>query len=453
MLKQKETIVALATPPGIGSIGVIRLSGINAYEIGCKLTQTHLKTRHAHYLKFYDNDNQVIDQGIAIFFKAPHSFTGEDIVELQGHGGPVVMNLLIKAALNYGALLAKPGEFTERAFLNDKLDLAQAEAIADLIAASSENAAKSALRSLEGVFSQQINKLVDQLIYLRSYVESAIDFPDEEIDFLSDGKIESQLSVLKNQVNHILDISRQGAILNEGMTVVIAGKPNAGKSSLLNALSGKDSAIVTDIAGTTRDVLKEYIHVNGLPLHIIDTAGIRDSYDLIEQEGIKRALTAIEEADCILLVSDINEIADPSSKPQAITNLSKLTTLPTNIPTINVYNKVDLLKQPPTDSNNSIHISAKTGHGIEQLKNKLLEIIGFKSTNESLFTARERHINALESAKDHLNTGFEQLTIYHSGELLAEELKLAQNQLSSITGAYTADDLLGEIFSSFCIGK
>ncbi|MCF6775494.1 tRNA uridine-5-carboxymethylaminomethyl(34) synthesis GTPase MnmE [Thiotrichales bacterium 19X7-9] len=452
MLKQKDTIVALATPPGQGSIGVIRLSGNTAYTIGCQLTQTKLKARHAHYLNFYDDKEQIIDQGIAIYFKAPNSFTGEDIVELQGHGGPVVMDLIIKTALKHGALLAKPGEFSERAFLNEKLDLTQAEAIADLIAASSENAAKSAMRSLEGVFSKQINQLVEQLIYLRTYVESAIDFPDEEIDFLSDGHIEDKLSNLQKQVDKIIDTSRQGAILREGMTVVIAGKPNAGKSSLLNTLSGKESAIVTDIAGTTRDVLKEHIHINGLPLHIIDTAGLRESYDPVEQEGIKRALTAIEEADCILLVNDVNEMAEPTAKSKIPTNLAKFDTLPDNIPTVNIYNKIDLLSELPKDSDNSIHISAKTGYGIEKLKNKLLEIIGFKATNESLFTARSRHIQALESALNHLNSGFEQLT-YHHGELLAEELKLAQNALSSITGAFTADDLLGEIFSSFCIGK
>lgn len=450
MQKQKETIVALATPPGRGSIGVIRLSGEKAYDIGCKLVQTTLKKRHAHYLNFYNDHNSIIDQGIALFFKSPHSFTGEDIVELQGHGGPIVMDLIIEQALKYGARLAKPGEFSERAFLNDKLDLAQAEAISDLIEASSEKAAKSAIRSLQGEFSKEINKLIEGLIYLRTYVESAIDFPDEEIDFLSDGHIQTKLEKLQTHLNHVLDTSKQGSILREGMTVVIAGKPNAGKSSLLNALSGEETAIVTDIAGTTRDILKEHIHINGLPLHIIDTAGLRESEDIVEKEGIKRALAAIKEADCILLIEDIHESNNKNHMP----NLPPLLeSLPENIPKLYVFNKIDLTKHKPEIKNNTLYVSAKNNLGIDLLKEKLLDLIGFNSNTEGLYTARRRHLDALEIAKNHLNLGFEQLTIFQSGELLAEELRLTQDALSSITGKFSADDLLGEIFSSFCIGK
>lgn len=452
MLKQKETITALATPPGRGSVGIVRLSGKEAYHIGCTITKTELKNRHAHYLNFYHQNGQIIDQGIAIYFKGPHSFTGEDVIEFQGHGGPVVMDLLIKETLKYGARLAKPGEFSERAFLNEKLDLAQAEAISDLIEATSEQAAKSAMRSLQGVFSQKINQFVDDLIHVRTYVESAIDFPDEEIDFLSDGHIESLLKKLQTNLEQTLQSSYQGAILREGMTVVIAGKPNAGKSSLLNALSGKESAIVTDIAGTTRDVLKEHIHINGLPLHIIDTAGLRDSDDIVEKEGIRRALNAIKEADCILLVNDINDVASPALITEIIDTTAQMI-LPSNIPTLSVYNKIDLLADPPKNIDDVFYISAKTGYGIDALKDKLLTMIGYEATNESLFTARRRHIEALEAAKAHLDRSLTQLLDYHSGELVAEELKLGQNALSSITGAFSADDLLGEIFSSFCIGK
>ncbi|MCF6767649.1 tRNA uridine-5-carboxymethylaminomethyl(34) synthesis GTPase MnmE [Thiotrichales bacterium 19S11-10] len=453
-MKQNDTIVALATPPGKGSVGIVRLSGKTAYQIGCKITKTQLKPRHAHYLSFYDEANQVIDQGIAIYFKAPHSFTGEDIVEFQGHGGPIILDIIIKEALKLGASLAKPGEFSERAFLNDKLDLLQAEAIADLIAASSEDAAKSAIRSLQGIFSDKIHQLVNDLIHLRTYVESAIDFPDEEIDFLSDGHIQSKLEATQTQVSDILKTSRQGQMLQEGMTVVIAGKPNAGKSSLLNALSGKDSAIVTDIAGTTRDILKEYINIDGLPLHIIDTAGLRDSPDIVEKEGIKRAMSAIESADCLLLVSDINDTTSSQGSSQLYSELKEANLpIPTDIPTLYLFNKIDLLDTIPENTDNHIYISAKSGDGIDTLKDRLLKLIGYQRTSESLFTARRRHIEALELALKHLDLGFEQLTVFQSGELVAEELKLAQNALSSITGEFSSDDLLGEIFSSFCIGK
>lgn len=449
MLINSDTISAIATAPGKGGVGIIRISGKDAYAIAHKITQTPLKARHAHFLPFKDANNETLDQGIALYFKAPHSYTGEDVVELQAHGGPVVLNLILQTTIEHGARLAKPGEFTERAYLNDKIDLAQAEAIADMIDASSEQAAKSAMRSLQGGFSQHIDTLVESLIQLRIHVEAAIDFPEEEIDFLADEHIKTQLLQVQHNVDSVLYNSKQGALLREGVEIVIAGKPNAGKSSLLNALAGKESAIVTDIEGTTRDTLREYIQINGIPVHIIDTAGLRVSNDVIETEGVRRALEAIKKADHILLVADIND-----TKDKKITELAPefFTHIPSHIPITYIYNKVDLTDHNSDNHDNHLYISAKHDIGINKLRDYLLKAIGYEQTTEGVFTARERHINALTKAQDHLEMAFSHL-IHKDGELLAEELNLAQKQLSSITGEFSTDDLLGEIFSSFCIGK
>lgn len=443
-----DTIAAIATAPGKGGIGVIRISGTKALEIGSKITQLQLKPRYAHYSNFLDSQSQILDQGIAIYFKAPHSFTGEDVVELQGHGGTIILNMLLQQILTFGARLAKPGEFSERAFLNDKLDLAQAEAIADMIDASSEAAVKSALRSLQGDFSLKIRALVESLIHLRVHVEAAIDFPEEEIDFLADEVIQSQLTNVMQTVALIKQSCKQGSILREGITIVIAGKPNAGKSSLLNALAGKESAIVTDIEGTTRDILREHIQINGVPLHIIDTAGLRNSNDIVENEGIKRAIHAIKDADHILLVKDINDRSDDSIQ----SFLKEFIDDNLEIPMTVVHNKADLLPSIPENNHNHLYISAKDGLGIQSLKSHILESVGYQQTTEGAFAARQRHLEAIDTAERHLFLAQSQLD-FGNGELLAEELLIAQNALNTITGDFSSDDLLGEIFSSFCIGK
>ncbi len=450
-----DTIVAQATPPGRGGVGIIRISGNQVKEVAQAILGKLPKPRYAEYLPFLDENGQVIDQGIALFFPNPHSFTGEDVLELQGHGGPIILDLLIKRILSIPATrIARPGEFSERAFLNDKVDLAQAEAIADLIDASSEQAAKSAMSSLQGVFSNKINELVNLLINLRIFVEAAIDFPEEEIDFLSDGKIETQLKDVIKQLNDVRSEAKQGSLLREGMKVVIAGRPNAGKSSLLNALSGRDSAIVTDIAGTTRDVLREHIHIDGMPLHIIDTAGLRDAYDEVERIGIERAWVEIEQADRVLLMVDgttTTEINPEKLWPEFMQRL------PSHIPVTVIRNKADLTGETLGYSDVSqyslIRLSARTGNGVDLLRDHLKQTMGFSATAEGGFLARRRHLQALEQAAKHLDNGLEQLITYHAGELLAEELRLAQESLSEITGSFTSDDLLGKIFGSFCIGK
>lgn len=451
----KETIVAQATAPGRGGIGILRVSGPLATEVAQAILGKCPKPRMADYLPFKDADGIILDQGIALYFKSPNSFTGEDVLELQGHGGQVVLDLLLKRILQIdGIRLAKPGEFSEQAFLNDKLDLAQAEAIADLIDATSEQAARSALKSLQGEFSKKVNELVDSVIYLRTYVEASIDFPDEEIDFLADGKIEANLRGIINQLEDVRAEAKQGSILREGMKVVIAGRPNAGKSSLLNALAGREAAIVTDIAGTTRDVLREHIHIDGMPLHIIDTAGLRDATDEVERIGISRAWTEIEQADRIILMLDSS---DPESADLSKVRSEFLAKLPSTLPVTIVRNKIDLNGEQASESEQGgyqiISLSAQTHDGVQLLRDHLKQAMGFQTGIEGGFLARRRHLDALEKAAEHLQIGLVQLTEFHAGELLAEELRLVQSYLSEITGQFTSDDLLGSIFSSFCIGK
>ncbi|ABR00541.1 tRNA uridine-5-carboxymethylaminomethyl(34) synthesis GTPase MnmE [Haemophilus influenzae] len=451
----KETIVAQATAPGRGGIGILRVSGPLATEVAQAILGKCPKPRMADYLPFKDADGTILDQGIALYFKSPNSFTGEDVLELQGHGGQVVLDLLLKRILQIdGIRLARPGEFSEQAFLNDKFDLAQAEAIADLIDATSEQAARSALKSLQGEFSKKVNELVDSVIYLRTYVEASIDFPDEEIDFLADGKIEANLRSIINQLEDVRAEAKQGSILREGMKVVIAGRPNAGKSSLLNALAGREAAIVTDIAGTTRDVLREHIHIDGMPLHIIDTAGLRDATDEVERIGISRAWTEIEQADRIILMLDSS---DPESVDLSKVRSEFLAKLPSTLPVTIVRNKIDLNGEQASESEQSgyqmISLSAQTHDGVKLLREHLKQAMGFQTGMEGGFLARRRHLDALDKAAEHLQIGLVQLTEFHAGELLAEELRLVQSYLSEITGQFTSDDLLGNIFSSFCIGK
>lgn len=459
MKTTNDTIAAIATPPGRGGVGIVRLSGPAAFAIAAHLRGNagELPLRQALFTAFRAEDGDDIDHGLLLAFKAPHSFTGEDVIELQGHGGPVVMDLLLKQVLAYGARMARPGEFSERAFLNDKLDLAQAEAIADLIDAGSEEAARSALRSLSGVFSQKVTTLVEGLIHLRMYVEAAIDFPDEEVDFLSDGHVARELETLRDMLAAVQAEARQGALLREGMQVVIAGKPNAGKSSLLNALAGFDAAIVTDIAGTTRDVLRERIQIDGMPLHIIDTAGLRETADVVEQEGVRRALREVERADHILFVFDAATEADPAEAAARF-----FSPLPTPEKLLFIANKADLLPESiPGEADREINgqpyreirLSARSGAGLPRLREALKTAMGFQSESAGLFTARRRHLDALARAAISLDQAREQLLQRAAGELVAEDLRAAQNALSEITGTFTPDDLLGRIFSSFCIGK
>ncbi|MDV6253722.1 tRNA uridine-5-carboxymethylaminomethyl(34) synthesis GTPase MnmE [Vibrio sp. EA2] len=450
-----DTIVAQATAPGRGGVGIIRVSGPKANLVAEEITGKTLKPRYAEYLPFQAQNGTVLDEGIALYFPNPHSFTGEDVLELQGHGGPVVMDMLIKRILGIeGVRAARPGEFSERAFLNDKMDLTQAEAIADLIDASSEEAAKSALQSLQGQFSQRIQTLVESLIHLRIYVEAAIDFPEEEIDFLADGKVAGDLQAIIDNLDAVRREANQGSIMREGMKVVIAGRPNAGKSSLLNALSGKESAIVTDIAGTTRDVLREHIHIDGMPLHIIDTAGLRDASDEVEKIGIERAWDEIAQADRVLFMVDgtTTDATDPKDIwPDFVDRL------PDSIGMTVIRNKADQTNEEMgichVNNPTLIRLSAKTGAGIDALRTHLKACMGFSGNTEGGFMARRRHLDALERAAQHLQIGQEQLEGYMAGEILAEELRITQQHLNEITGEFSSDDLLGRIFSSFCIGK
>jgi tRNA modification GTPase len=458
-----DTIAAIATPAGRGGVGIVRVSGSRVQDIMRSVIGKALTPRLAHYGPFFatlsnaSDQPQMLDQGIALFFSGPHSFTGEDVLELQGHGGPIILDCILREVVRLGARLAKPGEFSERAFLNDKLDLAQAEAIADLIDSTSEQAARSALRSLQGEFSHRIEALIEELTQLRMYVEAAIDFPEEEIDFLGDGKITRALENLLDALTVVTDNAKQGSLLREGMTIVIAGAPNAGKSSLLNALAGNDRAIVTAIAGTTRDVLREHIQIDGLPLHIIDTAGLRDSPDEVELEGIRRALHEIERADHILLVVENDDPANDLPSFLLSTSWPAETCAAfTNRPLTVIRNKCDLTGQLPTlisGSPDQLILSAKTGAGIDLLRNHLKDCIGFRGATEGLFLARRRHLDALQRAHELLLRGQHELKARHAGELLAENLRLCQSTLGEITGAVSADALLGRIFSSFCIGK
>jgi tRNA modification GTPase len=442
-----STICALASSIGKGGIGVVRVSGPLSKTIARQMLGFVPKPRYAHYGSFFDKNNIEIDQGIALFFPNPHSFTGEDVLEFQGHGGVSVMNLLLTSAIELGAELAEPGEFSKRAFLNGKMDLVQAEAVADIIDANSEQASRCALRSLSGVFSKQVNALTRSIIDLRIFVEATIDFSDEEIDFLQSAQVKEKAQAIKTEIEQILHSANQGAILREGLNVAIAGKPNAGKSSLLNALTQRSSAIVTNIAGTTRDVLRETIHINGMPLNIIDTAGLRDSTDVVEKEGIKRARDAIAKADVVLMMYDAQD------------KECDFSLLPENIKYDNlliIKNKIDLTNETPKktvfNGKTQLAICAKNIQGIDMLKQELANIAGFDSGAENVVLARKRHIIALKKSLESINNAIIQLDD-GAIELMAEDLRYGGQAMASITGEFSSDDLLGEIFSSFCIGK
>ncbi|MEB3768338.1 tRNA uridine-5-carboxymethylaminomethyl(34) synthesis GTPase MnmE [Acinetobacter sp. MD2] len=451
-MQNQTTIAAIATPPGRGGVGVIRLSGPKAYEIAESLTQKPLPAaRMAGFRKFYDVKNEILDEGLILCFPNPHSFTGEDVVEIQGHGGPVIQNTLLARLLALGATAAKAGEFSMRAFENGKLDLVQAEAIADLIDATSQAAARSAVRSLQGAFSAKVNAVLEKLIHLRLHVEAAIDFPEEEIDFLADGKILALLEDVQHSVSGVQQSARQGQLLREGLQVVIAGKPNAGKSSLLNALAGVERAIVTDIAGTTRDVLHEKISLNGLPITLTDTAGLRETGDVVEKEGIRRAIKEIEQADLLLLVYDLSQGEDPLTLAE--TYFADYVD-PRRL--ILIGNKSDLTIQSPNlgELNGLRHVvvSAKQEMGVQTLIDAITAHAGFQP-EEDTFIARTRHLDAMQRTQQYLAEAHLQLVEFQAGELMAESLRLAQNALGEITGDFSADDLLGKIFGSFCIGK
>lgn len=466
--RHQDPIAAIATAPGRGSVGIVRVSGRRLEPLIQAICGRPLKPREASYLPFLDEAGTPIDQGLALFFPAPHSFTGEDVLELQAHGGPVVLQLLLARCLSAsletspsltqsrlpGLRLAQPGEFTERAFLNDKIDLTQAEAIADLIDASTEAAARSASRSLTGAFSDEIHTLRNALIHLRMLVEATLDFPEEEIDFLRKADAQGQLSRLQATLNSVMQRTRQGALLREGIKVVIAGQPNAGKSSLLNALAGAELAIVTPIAGTTRDKVQQTIQIEGVPVHVIDTAGLRDSIDEVEKIGIERAWDAIAAADAVLFLHDLTraELPEYAADDQVISSLLSAK-LSANIPVIDIWNKADALACAEPHAI-GLTLSAKTGEGLEALRSKLLEVAGWQPAAEGIYSARERHVQALQRVDIHLGQAAEHLAAQaQSLDLLAEELRLGQNALSEVTGEFTSDDLLGVIFSSFCIGK
>jgi tRNA modification GTPase len=442
-----DTIAAPATPPGAGGVGVLRLSGPDSRRIGEMVTGKALKARIAHFRPFLDAEGQTIDSGIALYFQGPASFTGEDVVELQGHGGPVVQAMLLRRVLELGARPARPGEFSERAFLNDKLDLAQAEAIADLVASGTESAARAAQRSLEGAFSERIEALQTTLTEHRVFIEAALDFPDEEIDFIAESDVVERLEALIETFDELIETARQGQVLRDGVTVAIIGEPNAGKSSLLNALAGRDSAIVTDIPGTTRDVLRETLSLDGLPVHIADTAGLREAVDRVEAEGIRRAREALAKADIALLVLD-------GSRPEA-PQLALREEIPEGVRCIEVRNKSDLTgSEPSVDTERwRVTLSARERQGVGGLLTLLHQAAGLGEAREGAFSARSRHVDALRRARGHVVDGLAQLRELGLPETLAEELRLAQQDLSEITGAFLPDDLLGAIFSSFCIGK
>jgi tRNA modification GTPase len=467
LARHNDPIAAIATAPGRGSVGIVRVSGTGLGGLVQALCGRALKPREATYGPFRDADGAPLDHGLALYFPAPHSFTGEDVLELQAHGGPVVLQLLLARCLAAavetdpatgaprlaGLRVAQPGEFTERAFHNDKIDLAQAEAIADLIDASTEAAARSASRSLSGEFSREIHALRDALIHLRMLVEATLDFPEEEIDFLQRDDAQGQLERLQQALARVMARARQGALLREGIKVVIAGQPNAGKSSLLNALAGAELAIVTPVAGTTRDVVAQTIQIEGVPLHVMDTAGLRESEDVVEKIGIARAWGHIETADAVLFLHDLTRLDAPDyiAEEDRIT-LGLGQKLPQNIPVIDVWNKLDAAGAALPRA--GVMLSAKSGQGLDALRRQLLEVAGWQAAPEGVFIARERHVQALRRVDDHLQLAGAHLAAQaRLLDLLAEELRLAQNALNEITGEFTSDDLLGVIFSSFCIGK
>ena len=444
-----DTIAAIATPPGAGGVGIVRISGPAAAALAETVLGRLPPPRYAALLPFLGPDSEVLDQGIALFFPSPHSFTGEDVLELQGHGGPVVLDRLLQRVLALGSRPARPGEFSERAFLNGKLDLAQAEAISDLIESATESAARLANRTLQGELSRRVNALLERIIALRAYVEAAVDFPDEEVDFLSDSKVAENLRSVIEALDHVRQSARQGQLLRDGMTLVIAGRPNAGKSSLLNALAGRDVAIVTHVPGTTRDLLRELIQIDGMPLHIVDTAGLREGPDPVEREGIRRARWEMEQADRLLWVFDDQEDPDHDAMDRA--------SLPRNVPITLVRNKIDLTGTAPglrrTPDGVEVAIAASTGEGMDELRAHMKASVGYQGPGEGEFMARRRHLEALDRTASHVQLGQQVLAVDAAGELLAEELRLAQNALSEITGEFLPDDLLGEIFGRFCIGK
>ncbi|MDP1709153.1 MAG: tRNA uridine-5-carboxymethylaminomethyl(34) synthesis GTPase MnmE [Gammaproteobacteria bacterium] len=445
-----DTIVAIATPPGRGGVGVVRVSGPAVPAIAQQFLGKLPSPRYAEYTSFRDHEGMPLDRGLALYFPAPHSFTGEHVLELHGHGGPVVMDLLLQRVINLGARLARAGEFSERAFLNGKLDLAQAEAIADLIESSTEQAARAAQRSLAGDFSARIRKLIEQITELRAHVEAAIDFADDDVDFLSAPHVGERAQTLLRDLDAVLAGARQGSLLREGLRVVITGRPNVGKSSLLNCLAGREAAIVTGIPGTTRDVLREAIQLNGLPLHLMDTAGMRESGDIIEQEGMRRAQAELAQADHVLLVVD--DVAGLAAEDRAT-----IAAMSADVALTVVSNKCDLSRRPPQREDETAHavvrLSATTGAGMDLLRERLQESAGYLGASAGIFSARRRHLEALIRARAALESGCQQLRARRAGELLAEELRQAQNALAEITGAFTTEDLLGRIFSSFCIGK
>ncbi len=450
-LVKTDTIVAIATAPGRGGVGVVRLSGPESLAIASQIAGPVNTPRLAKFARFKAPDDEIIDSGVVIYFQAPSSFTGEDVVELQGHGSPLVLDRLCQTAIQLGARMARPGEFSERAFLNGKMDLAQAEAVADLIESATEQAARSAMRSLQGEFSKRINDFLEELTHLRMFVEASIDFADEEIDFLGEAQVDKQLQILLQTLASIQSSARQGRLLREGISVVLAGQPNAGKSSLHNQLAGHDAAIVTDIAGTTRDVLREQIHLGGLPLRISDTAGLHNATDnKVELEGIRRTRNELAQADHILLL--INDADGVTDKDKTI-----LADLPADKPLTLIRNKIDQSGRPPAHVQENgldvIYLSAKTGEGMELLTQHLQKAVGFHPDDQGVFIARRRHLDALQLAQEAIESGYNCLTGMGAGELLAEDLRHAQQALGEITGTFTNEDLLDRIFSSFCIGK
>jgi len=450
-MSHPDTIVAAATPAGRGGVGIVRVSGPKTPEIAATLVGVLPEARHATLARFLDGAGQPIDIGIALFFPAPQSYTGEHVLELQGHGGPVILETLVERCLQLGARRARPGEFTERAFHNDKIDLAQAEAVADLIDAGSREAARAAMRSLQGEFSNMVQGLTDALIDLRAYVEAAIDFPEEEVDFLGDRQLAERLATVRGHFDAVLAAAGQGRLLRDGLTVVLAGRPNSGKSSLLNRLAGYDAAIVTPIPGTTRDVLRERIDIDGLPLHVLDTAGLRESDDAVEREGVRRAAAEMTRADRVLFVIDC------ANDPHGQAFNQEKARLPADVPVTLVFNKIDLGSGLPVDDTVSgpprLHVSAVTGAGLDQLRSHLKGCVSFQTAGNGSISARRRHLEALARARDCVETAARELGGRRAGELVAEELRHGQRALEEITGIFTADDLLGRIFGSFCIGK